>query len=45
MKSLLGLPLPDLTLPDSRGGSYPLRQFVGQRPLVIFFYLLNGSPG
>ncbi len=42
---LLGRPLPDLTLPDSRGDTYRLRQFVGRRPLVLFFYLLNGSPG
>jgi peroxiredoxin len=42
---LLGRPLPDLTLPDSRGGSLSLRQFVGHQPLVLFFYILNGSPG
>ena len=42
---LLGRPLPDLTLPDSGGGAFGLRQFVGQRPLVLFFYILNGSPG
>jgi peroxiredoxin len=43
--SLLGRPLPDLTLPDARGGTFALRQFVGRGPLVLFFYLLNGSPG
>ncbi len=42
---LLGRPLPDLTLPDSGGGAFPLRQFVGRQPLVLFFYILNGSPG
>jgi peroxiredoxin len=42
---LLGRALPDLSLPDSRGREYRLRQFVGQRPLVLFFYVLNGSPG
>ncbi|HKQ57281.1 MAG TPA: hypothetical protein VJY35_05400 [Candidatus Eisenbacteria bacterium] len=42
---LLGRPLPDLTLPDSRGGDYRLRQFIPHRPLVLFFYVLNGSPG
>jgi peroxiredoxin len=42
---LLGRPLPDLTLPDARGGGYRLRQFVPRRPLVLFFYVLNGSPG
>lgn len=42
---LLGRPLPDLTLLDPSGGNYPLRQFVGRQPLVLFFYILNGSPG
>ena len=42
---LLGRALPDLTLPDSRGGDYRLRQFSPRRPLVLFFYVLNGSPG
>jgi hypothetical protein len=42
---LLGRPLPDLTLPDARGTDYRLRQFVARRPLVLFFYVLNGSPG
>jgi peroxiredoxin len=42
---LLDRPLPDLTLPDSDGGGYRLRQFVGRRPLVLFFYILNASPG
>jgi thioredoxin-dependent peroxiredoxin len=42
---LLDRPLPDLTLPDSLGGDYRLRQFVGRSPLVLFFYVLNGSPG
>jgi peroxiredoxin len=42
---LLGRPLPDLTLPDTRGSDYRLRQFVGSRPLVLFFYVLNGTPG
>ena len=44
-EGLLGRPLPDLTLPDSRAADYPLRQFVPHRPLVLFFYVLNGSPG
>lgn len=42
---LLGRSLPDLVLPDSGGRDFRLRQFVGQRPLVLFFYILNGSPG
>jgi hypothetical protein len=41
---LLDRPLPDLTLPGS-SGDYRLRQFVGRQPLVLFFYILNGSPG
>jgi peroxiredoxin len=44
-EDLLDRPLPDLTLPDASGTSYRLRQFVGRRPLVLFFYVLNGSPG
>jgi len=42
---LLGRPLADLTLPDTYGADYRLRQFVGSRPLVLFFYVLNGTPG
>ena len=42
---LLGRPLPDLTLPDVHGADYRLRQFVPNRPLVLFFYVLNGTPG
>ena len=43
--SLLSQPLPDLGLPDASGREFRLRQFVGHRPLVLFFYILNGSPG
>ena len=43
--ALLGRPLPDLTLPDSGGADYRLRKFVPHRPLVLFFYVLNGTPG
>lgn len=42
---LLGRPLPDLTLPDTHGAGYRLRQFIPHRPLVLFFYVLNGTPG
>jgi peroxiredoxin len=42
---LLGRPLPDVTLLDPSGGGYRVRQFVGSQPLVLFFYILNGSPG
>jgi hypothetical protein len=42
---LLGRPLPDLTLPDAHGADYRLRQFIPNKPLVLFFYVLNGTPG
>jgi peroxiredoxin len=45
LDELLGRPLPDLALPDALGGSYRLRQFVPNRPLVLFFYVMNGTPG
>jgi peroxiredoxin len=43
--ALLGQPLPDLTLPDSNGAAFALRRFIPHRPLVLFFYVLNGTPG
>ncbi len=42
---LLGQPLPDLALKDIHGADYRLRRFVPHRPLVLFFYVLNGTPG
>lgn len=42
---LLEQPIPDLALPSSLGGTFRLRQFVGVRPLVLFFYIHNGTPG
>ncbi len=42
---LLGRPIPDLTLPDTRGEGFRLRGSVPHRPLVLFFYILNGTPG
>ena len=44
-EDLLGRPMPDLTLPDSRGADFRLRGFIPHRPLVLFFYVLNGTPG
>jgi hypothetical protein len=44
-ESLLEQPIPDLRLPSSLGGEFPLRQRVGIGPLVLFFYIHNGSPG
>jgi peroxiredoxin len=45
LNDLLGHPLPDLTLIDARGADFRLRQFVPHRPLVLFFYVMNGTPG
>jgi peroxiredoxin len=42
---LVGTPLPDLALPSSRGGSFGLRERIGHGPLVLFFYIRNGTPG
>jgi peroxiredoxin len=37
--------VPDLTLPASRGGDLRLRSRVGVGPLVLFFFIRNGTPG
>ncbi len=42
---LIDRPLPDLALPASDGSEFNFRQYVGRSPLVLFFYLLNGTPG
>jgi hypothetical protein len=42
---LLDQPLPDLTLKDQTGADFPIRRFVGRQPLVLFCYILNGTPG
>jgi len=44
-ESLVGQPLPDLTLTDQDGKPYALRQHIGRSQLVLFFYILNGTPG
>jgi len=44
-EDLVGQPAPDLTLPDTDDRPYPVRQFVGQSPLVLFFIIRNGTPG
>lgn len=41
----LGRELPDLTLTDANGRPFGLRSRVGQGPLVLFFYIHNGTPG
>ena len=45
LQALIDRPIPDLTLPASDGSEFAFRQFVGQKPLVLFYYLLNGTPG
>ena len=44
IEDLLDRPLPDLALPDHTGASFALRSRVGRGSLVLFFYLLNGTP-
>jgi peroxiredoxin len=44
-EDLIGLPVPDLVLPSSRGAPFALRSRAGVGPLVLFFYIRNGTPG
>lgn len=44
-ESLVEQPIPDLSLPSSQGGEFGLRRRVGIGPLVLFFYIHNGTPG
>jgi peroxiredoxin len=44
-EDLVGLPSPDLALPSSEGGTFALRSRIGRGPLVLFFYIHNGTPG
>ncbi len=37
--------VPDLALPSSAGGEFRLRSRIGSGPLVLFFYIRNGTPG
>lgn len=45
LQHLLDRPLPDLSFPSSQGDVFRFRQYVGQRPLVLFFYIRNSTPG
>ena len=45
LQHLIDQPLPDMSFPSSTGGNFRLRQHVSDRPLVLFFYILNGTPG
>jgi hypothetical protein len=42
---MIDRPVPDLELPSSQGGRFPLRGRVGIGPLVLFFYIRNATPG
>jgi hypothetical protein len=44
-ESIVGTPVPALELPSTPGVSFPLRSRVGVGPLVLFFYIRNGTPG
>ena len=41
---MIGRPVPEIGLPSSEGGIFRLRQRVGCGPLVLFFYIRNGTP-
>jgi len=43
-ESLIEQPIPDLSLPGTHGGEFALRSRVGIGPLVLFFYIHNGTP-
>jgi hypothetical protein len=45
LETLIERPIPDLELPSSAGGTFRFRRYIGERPLVLFFYILNGTPG
>jgi peroxiredoxin len=44
-EDFLDRPLPDFELPDQHGTTFRSRDLIGRRPLALFFYILNGSPG
>lgn len=44
-ETLVEQPIPDLLLPSTQGGKFALRSRVGVGPLVLFFYIHNGTPG
>jgi peroxiredoxin Q/BCP len=41
----VGDPMPDFSLPASDGNTYTLSQFKGQKPVVIAFFPMAGTPG
>ncbi len=40
-----GTPVPDFTLPDQDGRFFTLSEIVGEKPLVLFFYPKDHTPG
>jgi hypothetical protein len=42
---MLDRAVPDLALPSSLGGAFGLRSRVGLGPLVLVFFIRNGTPG
>jgi peroxiredoxin len=42
---MIDQPVPDLEFPSSQGGTFRLRGRVDRGPLVLFFYIRNGTPG
>jgi len=45
LQHLIDQPMVDLALPSTHGGELSFRRYVGECPLVLFFYILNGTPG
>jgi peroxiredoxin Q/BCP len=45
MKISIGSPLPPFRLPDQEGKMIDSTQLVGERPLVLYFYPKDDSPG
>ena len=43
--AMIGRPAPEVTLLDPLGRPVSLRDFTGRGPLVLFFYIRNGTPG
>lgn len=42
---LLGRPAPDVSFTDTDGRPVAVRDLVRRGPLVLFFYIRNGTPG
>lgn len=41
----VGTKIPLFTLPDSNGNNFSIKELVGKKPFVIYFYPKNNSPG